>query len=45
MYDKIRHQGKLLAEWQKELKNQFTLGELYLMSKDKTIDFEKIVRG
>ena len=32
MYDNIKYLGKTLPEWQKELRYQFTLGELYLMA-------------
>ena len=31
MYDKIKHAGILLSDWQKLFSNQFTLGELYQM--------------
>ena len=31
MYDKIKHAGILLSDWQKLFANQFTLGELYQM--------------
>ena len=31
MYDNIKYLGKTLPEWQKELRYQFTLGELYRM--------------
>jgi len=32
MYSNFVYQGKKLAEWQKELRYQFTLGELYRMA-------------
>ena len=32
MYDNIKYLGKTLPEWQKELRYQFTLGELYHMA-------------
>lgn len=31
MYDKVKHNGKSLLEWQKGFNNAFTLGELYQM--------------
>ena len=31
MYDNVIYMGKTLKEWSKELKNEFTLGELYRM--------------
>lgn len=31
MYDKVKHNGKSLLEWQKIFNNVFTLGELYQM--------------
>ena len=32
MYNNIKYLGKTLPEWQKELRYQFTLGELYQMA-------------
>lgn len=29
MYDKVKYQGKTLAEWATALRNTFTAGELY----------------
>lgn len=34
MYDQVMHQGKMLTEWQKLFKNQYSLGELYRMAKE-----------
>ena len=36
MYEEVYHQGKSLKEWQEELNNEFTLGEIYRMVKDGT---------
>lgn len=43
MYSQVMHQWKMLPEWQKELKNQYTLGELYRMSTE-GCDFFKLVQ-
>ena len=42
MYKDVIHQGKMLSEWQKELKGQYSLGELYRMASD-GYDFFKLV--
>lgn len=34
MYENVMFHGKMLTEWQKELNYEFSLGELYRMTKD-----------
>ena len=43
MYKDVIHQGKMLSEWQKELKGQYSLGELYRMASE-SCDFFKLVQ-
>lgn len=43
MYKDVCHQGKMLPEWQKELKNEYSLGELYRMASE-GCDFFKLVQ-
>ena len=43
MYKDVSHQGKMLPEWQKELKGQYSLGELYRMASE-SCDFFKLVQ-
>jgi len=42
MYDSYLYHGKTLAEWQKELGAEYSLGELYRLAKDGA-DLQKLV--
>lgn len=42
MYREFTYQSKTLEEWQKELRFQFSLGELYQMAKKKE-DFSRFL--
>lgn len=42
MYKNYMHQWKTLAEWQKDFKNEFSLGELYRMAKEGA-DFQRML--
>lgn len=41
MYENVVYMGKTLKEWCKLLANEYTLGELYCMSKD-NVNFNDI---
>ena len=41
MYENVVYMGKTLKEWCKLLANEYTLGDLYYMSK-KNIDFSSM---
>lgn len=41
MYENVVYMGKTLKEWCKLLANEYTLGELYRMSKE-NIDFSSM---
>ena len=41
MYENVKYLGKTLKEWQEELYNEYSLGELYRMMKDK-VDFNTL---
>ena len=42
MYGAVIYKGKRLADWQRDLRFMFSLGELYRMMKD-GVDFTKLM--